>query len=266
MANLNKVMIIGNLTADPEVRTTPRGTPLTELRLAVNRVSGGQGEGERREEVTFLDVTCWGRTGEIAAQYLAKGRPVFIEGRLQQDSWEDKQTGQRRSRIRIVAENLQLLGSRQGGYAGQQDGGYGGRQESSHGQGGARGGRRYPLLIRLSPFHLFHRAPRSARTRVTRGALPCRRSSAFRPRLRASLPQVGLGKRARSPCPAPPHNLARLVLRSLAPPPPLGRTVGHSHQVFPGLISDVGHHTVDDVARGFPAALLSRELLRCVLF
>ncbi len=144
MANLNKVMIIGNLTADPEVRTTPRGTPLTELRLAVNRVSGGQGEGERREEVTFLDVTCWGRTGEIAAQYLAKGRPVFIEGRLQQDSWEDKQTGQRRSRIRIVAENLQLLGSRdggsrQGGYAGQQDGSYGGRQESSHGQGGYGG-------------------------------------------------------------------------------------------------------------------------------
>lgn len=144
MANLNKVMIIGNLTADPEVRTTPRGTPLTELRLAVNRVSGGQGEGERREEVAFLDVTCWGRTGEIAAQYLAKGRPVFIEGRLQQDSWEDKQTGQRRSRIRIVAENLQLLGgrdggSRQGGYAGQQDGSYGGRQESSHGQGGYGG-------------------------------------------------------------------------------------------------------------------------------
>ena len=101
MANLNKVMIIGNLTADPEVRTTPRGTSLTELRLAVNRVSSGMNEGERREETTYLDVTCWGRTGEIAAQYLAKGRPVFIEGRLQQDTWEDKQTGQRRSRIRI---------------------------------------------------------------------------------------------------------------------------------------------------------------------
>ena len=116
MANLNKVMIIGNLTADPEVRTTPRGTSLTELRLAVNRVSsGGMNEGERREETTYLDVTCWGRTGEIAAQYLAKGRPVFIEGRLQQDTWEDKQTGQRRSRIRIIAENLQLLGGREGG-------------------------------------------------------------------------------------------------------------------------------------------------------
>ena len=89
MANLNKVMLIGNLTADPEVRTTPRGSSLTELRLAVNRVTTGPNDGERREETTFLDVTCWGRTGEVAAQYLSKGRPVFIEGRLQMDSWED---------------------------------------------------------------------------------------------------------------------------------------------------------------------------------
>ncbi len=138
MANLNKVMIIGNLTADPEVRTTPRGTSLTELRLAVNRVSGGQGEGERREETTYLDVTCWSRLGEIAAQYLSKGRPVFIEGRLQQDSWEDKQTGQRRSRIRIIAENLQLLGGR--GEGGPQGGGNGGYQRSSGNYGGNGGG------------------------------------------------------------------------------------------------------------------------------
>lgn len=147
MANLNKVMIIGNLTADPEVRTTPRGASLTELRLAVNRVSSGPNDGERREETTFLDVTCWGRTGEVAAQYLSKGRPVFIEGRLQMDTWEDKQTGQKRSRIRIVAENLQLLGGRgdapQGGgspapqrsYGGyQQQGGY---QQGGYQQGGA---------------------------------------------------------------------------------------------------------------------------------
>ena len=150
MANLNKVMIIGNLTADPEVRTTPRGTSLTELRLAVNRISNGQNDGERREETTFLDVTCWGRTGEIAAQYLSKGRPVFIEGRLQMDSWEDKQTGQKRSRIRIIAENLQLLGGRgdgpQGGGQPQQrsynHGGYqqqGGYQQGGYQQGGAPG-------------------------------------------------------------------------------------------------------------------------------
>ena len=140
MANLNKVMIIGNLTADPEVRTTPRGNSLTELRLAVNRVSSGQNEGERREETTFLDVTCWGRTGEVAAQYLSKGRPVFIEGRLQMDTWEDKQTGQRRSRIRIIAENLQLLGGRDG--APQGGGNYGGNGGGNYGNGGGyqRGG------------------------------------------------------------------------------------------------------------------------------
>lgn len=143
MANLNKVMLIGNLTADPEVRTTPRGNSLTELRLAVNRVSSGPNEGERREETTFLDVTCWGRTGEVAAQYLSKGRPVFIEGRLQMDTWEDKQTGQRRSRIRIIAENLQLLGSRDGGQQG--GGGYQNQPRNNYGNGGGyqQGGGNY---------------------------------------------------------------------------------------------------------------------------
>lgn len=137
MANLNKVMLIGNLTADPELRTTPRGNSVTELRLAVNRVSNGPNEGERREEVTYLDVTCWGRTAEIAGQYLAKGRPVFIEGRLQMDTWEDKQTGQKRSRIRVVAENLQLLGSRDGApQGGGQQGGYQPRQNNYGGQQG----------------------------------------------------------------------------------------------------------------------------------
>ncbi|MBQ3525068.1 MAG: single-stranded DNA-binding protein [Akkermansia sp.] len=141
MANLNKVMLIGNLTADPEVRTTPRGNSLTELRLAVNRISTGANEGERREETTFLDVTCWGRTGEIAAQYLSKGRPVFIEGRLQMDTWEDKQTGQRRSRIRIIAENLQLLGGRDG--APQGGGNYGGNNNYGNNGGYRQGGNNY---------------------------------------------------------------------------------------------------------------------------
>ena len=160
MANLNKVMIIGNLTADPEVRTTPRGNTVAELRLAVNRVSSGPNDGERREETTYLDVTCWGRTAEIAGQYLAKGRPVFIEGRLQQDTWEDKQTGQKRSKIRIVAENMQLLGSREGGApsqgggyqqrsnnynnngGGYQQGGYNGGGQGGYQQGGNNGGYR----------------------------------------------------------------------------------------------------------------------------
>ncbi len=139
MANLNKVMLIGNLTADPELRHTPRGTSVTELRLAVNRHTTGQ-EGERREETTFLDVTCWGRLGEIAASYLQKGRPVFIEGRLQMDSWEDKQTGQKRSRIRIIAENMQLLGSRDGaapnGGGGNGGGGYRQNNSSYNNNGG----------------------------------------------------------------------------------------------------------------------------------
>ena len=134
MANLNKVMLIGNLTADPEVRPTQSGVPLTELRLAVNRVLNSRNEGERREETTFLDITCWNRTAEVAAQYLAKGRSVYIEGRLQQDTWEDKQTGQRRSRIRVVAENLQILARRdtnqQGG--GNNYGNGGGYQQRSN--------------------------------------------------------------------------------------------------------------------------------------
>ena len=112
MANLNRVLLIGNLTRDPEVRYTPKGTAVTEIGLAVNRVYSGE-DGEKKEEVTFVDVTLWARQAEIAGQYLKKGRPVFIEGRLQLDNWDDKQTGQKRSRLRVVAENLQLLGSRQ---------------------------------------------------------------------------------------------------------------------------------------------------------
>jgi single-strand DNA-binding protein len=112
MANLNRVLLIGNLTRDPEVRYTPKGTAVTEIGLAVNRVYSGE-DGEKKEETTFVDVTLWARQAEVAGQYLKKGRPVFIEGRLQLDTWDDKQTGQKRSRLRVVAENLQLLGSRQ---------------------------------------------------------------------------------------------------------------------------------------------------------
>jgi single-strand DNA-binding protein len=111
MANLNRVLLIGNLTRDPEIRYTPKGTAVADVGLAVNRVLSTE-EGERREEVTYVDVVLWARLAEIADQYLKKGRPVFIEGRLQLDSWDDKQTGQKRSRLRVVAENMQLLGSR----------------------------------------------------------------------------------------------------------------------------------------------------------
>jgi single-strand DNA-binding protein len=111
MANLNKVLIIGNLTRDPEIKYTPKGTAVADIGLAVNR-NWTDDSGEKKEETTFVDVTLWGRQAEVAEQYLKKGRPVFIEGRLQLDTWDDRQTGQKRSRLRVVAENLQLLGNR----------------------------------------------------------------------------------------------------------------------------------------------------------
>ena len=113
MANLNKVMLIGNLTRDPEVRYTPKGTAVAELGLAINRVYSAE-NGEKREETTFVDVTLWGRTAEIAGEYLKKGRPVFIEGRLQLDTWDDKTSGQKRSKLKVVGEGLQLIGAKPG--------------------------------------------------------------------------------------------------------------------------------------------------------
>jgi len=110
MANLNKVFLIGNLTRDPEVRYTPKGTAIAAIGLAVNRQWTTE-TGERKEEVTFIDVEVWGRQAETAGQYLAKGRPVFIEGRLKLDSWDDKETGQKRSKMKVVAERVQFLGA-----------------------------------------------------------------------------------------------------------------------------------------------------------
>ena len=113
MASFNKVMLMGNLTRDPEIRYTPKGTALTEIGLAINRRY--QVENETKEEVTFVDVTFWGRQAEVIAQYCKKGRGLFVEGRLQYDTWDDKQTGQKRSRIRVVGENFQFVGQREGG-------------------------------------------------------------------------------------------------------------------------------------------------------
>jgi single-strand DNA-binding protein len=126
MASFNKVILLGNLTRDPEVRYTPKGTAVTELGMAVNRVYTAE-NGEKREETTFVDVTLWGRTAEIAGEYLKKGRPVFIEGRLQLDTWDDKTSGQKRSKLKVVGEGLQLIGSRPGGGGG----GGGGDDDSS---------------------------------------------------------------------------------------------------------------------------------------
>jgi single-strand DNA-binding protein len=111
MANLNRVLLIGNLTRDPEIRYTPQGVAVADISLAINRFTTNS-EGEKKEEVTFVDVTLWNRVAEIAKDYLKKGKPVFIEGRLRLDTWDDKQTGQKRSRLRVVADGMQLLGSK----------------------------------------------------------------------------------------------------------------------------------------------------------
>lgn len=138
MASLNKVLLIGNLTRDPDVRYTPKGSAVAEIGIAVNR-SYTLDSGEKREEVTFVDVTLWGRTAEIAAQYLKKGRPVFIEGRLQLDSWDDKQSGQKRSKLKVVGEAMQFLGGR--GEGGEGGGGGGGEGDDRPPyQGGGQGG------------------------------------------------------------------------------------------------------------------------------
>ncbi|NQU09797.1 single-stranded DNA-binding protein [bacterium] len=114
MASYNKVMLIGNLTRDPEVRYTPKGTAVGNIGLAVNR-SWTTDTGEQREEVTFVDIEVWGRQAETAKEYLSKGRPVFIEGRLKLDSWDDKESGKKRNKLKVVAERVQFLGSpRQG--------------------------------------------------------------------------------------------------------------------------------------------------------
>jgi single-strand DNA-binding protein len=108
MASLNKVFLIGNLTRPPELRYTPSGTAVSDLRIAVNRQYATQG-GEKREETCFLTVVVWGKQAEASAQYLDKGSPLLVEGRLQTRDWETKD-GQRRNVVEVVAERVQFLG------------------------------------------------------------------------------------------------------------------------------------------------------------
>jgi len=122
MANFNKVMLIGNLTRDPELKYTQGGSAVCEFGIATNR-TWKTAQGEQREETTFVDCNAWGRTGETINQYMSKGRPIFIEGRLQYDSWE-AQDGSKRSKLRVTVENFQFLGGR--GEGGGQGGGQGG--------------------------------------------------------------------------------------------------------------------------------------------
>jgi len=110
MANFNKVILAGNLTRDPELRYTPKGMAIAKIGLAINRTWKTE-TGETKEEVTFVDVDAFGRQAEVIGQYLKKGRPILIEGRLKYDTWEDKQTNAKRSRLGVVLEGFQFLDS-----------------------------------------------------------------------------------------------------------------------------------------------------------
>ncbi len=114
MPDLNKVMLMGNLTRDPEVRYTPKGTAVGDMSIAINR-SWRDDSGAQREEVTFVEIVVWGRQAETCKEYLQKGRPIFVEGRLQLDQWESN--GEKKSKLRVLAERIQFLGG------GQQQGG-----------------------------------------------------------------------------------------------------------------------------------------------
>src|SRR3982751_7089247 len=134
MASYNKVILMGNLTRDPQMKYLPSQTAVVEFGLACNRKYKTQ-SGEQKEEVTFLDCTAFGRTGEVINQYFTKGKPIFIEGRLKYDSWDDKQGGGKRSKITVVIESFEFVGGRDGGGGGGGGGGY----DADAGSGGGGG-------------------------------------------------------------------------------------------------------------------------------
>jgi single-strand DNA-binding protein len=141
MANLNKVLLIGNLTRDPELRYTPSGKAVADITLAINRVWVNDA-GQKQEDTTFVDVTLWGRQAELAQQYLTKGRGAYVEGRLQMDSWDDKETGKKRTRLKVVGDSLQFLpdgrsGATGGGGAAPQRSSGAPQQRSGPPQGGS---------------------------------------------------------------------------------------------------------------------------------
>ncbi len=117
MAYLNKVFLIGNLTRDPELRVTPKGTAICSFGLAVNRQYRDE-SGTARDETTFVDIEAWGKQGELVSKYLTKGSPCMVEGRLRLDSWEDKTSGQKRSKLKVVLDNVQFLSRGPGGGGG----------------------------------------------------------------------------------------------------------------------------------------------------
>ena len=113
MANFNRVILAGNLTRDPELKYTPKGSAVARIGMAINRTWKSE-TGEQKEEVTFVDVEAWGRQAEVIAQYVKKGRPLLVEGRLKLDQWEDKNTHQKQSKLKVVLETFSFLDSNRG--------------------------------------------------------------------------------------------------------------------------------------------------------
>ncbi|HZM05876.1 MAG TPA: single-stranded DNA-binding protein, partial [Candidatus Saccharimonadales bacterium] len=111
MANFNKVIVAGNLTRDPELRYTPKGTAVVKITLAINR-NWKDESGAAKEETSFVDVEVWGRQAEVIGQYMRKGRPLLVEGRLKQDTWEDKTTHQKQSKLKVVLESFSFIDSK----------------------------------------------------------------------------------------------------------------------------------------------------------
>jgi single-strand DNA-binding protein len=150
---VNKVILVGNLGKDPEVRYTSGGQAVANLRIATSRSWTDKQSGQRKEETEWHDVEVWGKQAEQCGEYLAKGRQVYVEGRLKTDKWQDKQSGQERSKVKVVADTVRFLGGRGAGGAGGAGGGAGGRpggdeppggfeepEAGGHGGGGGGGG------------------------------------------------------------------------------------------------------------------------------
>lgn len=135
MASFNQVILVGNLTRDPELRVTPKGTAICQFGICVNREFKDEG-GQKRQEATFVDCEAWGKTGEIIAKYQTKGSLCLVNGRLKLEQWEDKQTHAKRSKLKVVVENVQFLGGKQDGASG----GGGGEASDTGSQGGGVGG------------------------------------------------------------------------------------------------------------------------------
>lgn len=142
MASFNKVIIAGNVSRDIELRHIPSGTAVADVSLAINSNWTDKQSNEKKEEVTFVECTLWGRTAELAAEYLKKGSPVLFEGSLKQESWNDKETGAKRSKLKVTVENMQFLGEKGGGAGGGQRGtsSAGSSAGNKGGGGSSRGG------------------------------------------------------------------------------------------------------------------------------